>query len=67
MRRFIALQNIVYLKGQLESEADPKQRVIIERLIYQEEGELASVESRQLATRRFVVARQSLTSGGSKR
>ena len=42
MRLFIALQNVVHLKRQLAGETDPKQRAIIERLIFQEEAEVAA-------------------------
>ncbi len=49
MRQFIAIENIVHLKRQLEIEADPKQRAIIERLLFREEAELASYRSKLCA------------------
>jgi hypothetical protein len=52
MRQLIALENIVHFKRQLEIETDPKQRSIIERLLFQEEAELASYRSKLCARER---------------
>jgi hypothetical protein len=52
MRQFIALENIIHFKRQLEVETDPKRRTIIERLLFQEEAELASYRSKLCARER---------------
>src|SRR5579864_1693438 len=38
MKRFLAVQNIIYLRKRLESENDPKRRAIIGRLLTCEEA-----------------------------
>ena len=46
MKRFLAIQNIIQLKRQLEGEADPKRRTVIERLLSDEEAVLLLSENK---------------------
>ena len=46
MRRFIAIENIVYFKRELEFETDPKRRAILRRLQAEEEAVLTSQHPR---------------------